>query len=258
MRLDDNVYKIFIPLHVLAIVGVFYILDYWLSFLIIWFLIGVIGNGVAGHRYFAHGQFETYTPIRWVLGFLCSLGGFGPATDWRIQHKVHHLRSDKETDPHSPLFNNKFQVFYGWYFHQKKHNYIADRFVKRIAIEQLRDPYYKFFDKHHFKIVYIFILVLLLIDPVLVYIYGLAFAVDFFRLGSVNYFCHRSGYRNHDTNDGSRNNLWLGWLGMGFGWHNTHHAHPGKLILQEKWWEIDIEGYIGWLLSKKQASQTSV
>jgi fatty-acid desaturase len=31
----------------------------------------------------------------------------------------------------------------------------------------------------------------------------------------------------------------LGWLGMGFGWHNNHHANPGRWYQGETWWEID-------------------
>jgi fatty-acid desaturase len=50
----------------------------------------------------------------------------------------------------------------------------------------------------------------------------------------------------------------LGWLGMGFGWHNNHHAHPGKLILTERWWEIDIEGYVGWVLSLTAGKQNII
>ena len=89
-----------------------------------------------------------------------------------------------------------------------------------------------------------------MINPIYFLIYCLAYCVDFFRLGAVNYWCHQSGYRNFESNDFTTNNLLLGWLGMGFGWHNNHHAHPGRLILHYRWWEIDIEGYIGWLISK--------
>jgi fatty-acid desaturase len=38
---------------------------------------------------------------------------------------------------------------------------------------------------------------------------------------------------------------------LGFGWHNNHHADPKKLILTENWWEIDLEGYMGKILSKE-------
>jgi stearoyl-CoA desaturase (delta-9 desaturase) len=80
--------------------------------------------------------------------------------------------------------------------------------------------------------------------------YFVAYAVEMFRIGAVNAACHCWGYRNHKTSDQSRHNIVVGLLGMGFGWHNNHHADPRKLILTERWWEIDIEGYIGWLLSK--------
>jgi stearoyl-CoA desaturase (delta-9 desaturase) len=80
--------------------------------------------------------------------------------------------------------------------------------------------------------------------------YFVAYAIEMFRIGAVNAACHQWGYRNYNTPDLSRNNIFVGILGMGFGWHNNHHANPGRLILTERWWEIDVEGYIGWGLSK--------
>jgi fatty-acid desaturase len=254
MKFRNDFWLVFLPFHILGLIGLFYF-NYW--FFIFWFLIGVIGNGVAGHRYFAHGQFETYPPIRWMLGFLTSLGGFGPATDWRIQHKMHHLHSDKHNDPHSPYYSSRFHVFYGWYIFQDR-GYMSERFARKLAVSQMRDSFYRFFDKNHYHIIFAFCVILALINFHLLLMYALAVSVDFFRLGAVNYWCHRSGYRSYETADHSTNNVWIGWLGMGFGWHNTHHAHPGKLILTERWWEIDIEGYIGWLLSKDKLNDNSI
>jgi stearoyl-CoA desaturase (delta-9 desaturase) len=238
-------------MHVLAIFSLWWLLDYWLVLLSFWFVFGVIGNGVAAHRYFAHGQFSVAQPVRWMLGFLASLGGIGPANYWAIQHKVHHMHADTAYDPHTPV-NGFWHTMYAWTFPQGKNAdfYLQHRFAKRLAIKHAKDPFYKFFNQHHYTIIYIFCAVLFVIDPVLVLVYAAAYALDFIRLGLVNWFCHRGGYRNHATQDCSTNNVWLGWLGMGFGWHNNHHAHPGKLILTERWWEIDVEGYIGWLLSK--------
>lgn len=248
-----NFWVVFLPFHLWGIIALWYVKEYWISLLVIWFIIGVIGNGVAAHRYFAHGQFITYDPIKWILGFLATIGGIGPITFWVIQHKVHHLRSDKANDPHSPTYNNWFYVFYSWTFPQgnNQDEYLKEKFAKRLAVQMMKDPFYLFFHKHHYKIIYIFSIILLSIDPILFLMYCLAYCIDFLRLGAVNYWCHRSGYRNHETEDATTNNLILGWLGMGFGWHNNHHAQPGKLILTERWWEIDIEGYIGWLLTKK-------
>ena len=252
-----NFWAVFLPFHMIGIYAIWSLPSHWLSFLVLWFLIGVIGNGVAAHRYFAHGQFQTYEPLRWMLGILATLGAMGPVTFWVLSHKLHHLRSDKTNDPHSPLYNNWFHVFYAWHFPQgtDELEYLRDRSDKKLAVQMLRDPFYLFFHRHHYKIIFLFSITLIIINPSYFLMYCLAYCVDFFRLGAVNYWCHRSGYRNFNTDDATTNNLLLGWLGMGFGWHNNHHAHPGRLILQHRWWEVDIEGYIGYILSKKIKSK---
>jgi fatty-acid desaturase len=251
-KFGPNFWKVFLPFHILGVLGIFYAFDHLLTLFVFWFLIGVIGNGVAAHRYFAHGQFETWVPVRWALAFIATLGAIGPISNWPIQHKVHHAFTDTEADPHTPIGHGVWYVFYSWTFPQgnNEQQYLQHRWAKRIAVQQMREPMFKFFHAHHYKIIYVFCVALLLINPVWLLMYCLAYCLDFLRLGSINYFCHTSGYRNFNTKDSSTNNVWLGWLGMGFGWHNNHHANPGRLVVSERWWEIDVEGYIGKLLSK--------
>ena len=57
---------------------------------------------------------------------------------------------------------------------------------------------------------------------------------------SVNSVTHLWGYRNYETNDSSRNNLLIGIIAAGEGWHNNHHADPGSARHGHKWWEIDL------------------
>lgn len=253
-KIGKNNLMVFIPFHILGIIGLGYALDNLWLLLSIWFLIGVIGNGVASHRYFAHQQFETYKPIRWTLGFLAVLGAIGPITHWRIQHLQHHAKSDTEEDPHSPITNSLFHATYGWMFDYNTKQFgdvYGNKSVKKIFVRMLKDDVYRFYHQYHYHILYSFCAILLLVDPRYLLIYCLAYCIDFIRLSLVNVVCHKWGYRNHDTKDYSKNNLIVGILGCGFGWHNNHHANPGKLVLTEKWWEIDIEGYIGFLLSKR-------
>jgi fatty-acid desaturase len=247
----SNFFLIFLPFHLIGVVGLLYAVEHFWILFTLWFIIGVIGNGVAAHRFFAHGQFTCSKPMQWILGILSSLGGIGPLTYWMIQHKTHHLRADSEKDPHNPS-NGIMYTLYSWTFPQGNNEdlYMKERFAKRLAIEIYRNPFHSFFHKHHYKIIYGFCLILFLINPIYLALYCLAYCIDFLRLGLVNWFCHGSGYRNHETQDKSSNNILLGILGMGFGWHNNHHASPGKLILTERWWEIDVEGYIGKVLSK--------
>jgi fatty-acid desaturase len=58
-------------------------------------------------------------------------------------------------------------------------------------------------------------------------------------------------YRNFETKDNSHNNIIIGWLSFGFGWHNNHHHDQRELVNTHHWWEIDIEGQIAKLISKR-------
>ncbi len=55
----------------------------------------------------------------------------------------------------------------------------------------------------------------------------------------VNSICHRHGYRNYQTKDGSRNS-WLGAiLAQGEAWHNNHHAFPKSAAHGHRRFEFD-------------------
>jgi stearoyl-CoA desaturase (delta-9 desaturase) len=56
----------------------------------------------------------------------------------------------------------------------------------------------------------------------------------------VNSAAHMWGYRNYETRDDSRNNVWAGLLCNGDGWHNNHHADPSAARHGHKPWEIDL------------------
>jgi stearoyl-CoA desaturase (delta-9 desaturase) len=60
----------------------------------------------------------------------------------------------------------------------------------------------------------------------------------------VNTINHKYGYRNIKTSDNSVNNIILGYLSSGEGWHNNHHATPSNPKFGKKWWEFDLGYYI--------------
>jgi len=55
----------------------------------------------------------------------------------------------------------------------------------------------------------------------------------------VNSASHIWGYRSYETDDDSRNLWWVGLLAFGEGWHNNHHAFPGRARHGHRWWELD-------------------
>jgi len=65
----------------------------------------------------------------------------------------------------------------------------------------------------------------------------------------VGYVAHRTGYRGFHNRGAAVqgwNNLLLGTLSMGEGWHNNHHTFPRSARIGIRWWELDP----GWWLIK--------
>ena len=56
----------------------------------------------------------------------------------------------------------------------------------------------------------------------------------------VNWFGHKSGYRNFDSlNANSKNTLPLDFLMMGELYQNNHHYKPSNMNFDVKWYEYD-------------------
>jgi stearoyl-CoA desaturase (delta-9 desaturase) len=60
---------------------------------------------------------------------------------------------------------------------------------------------------------------------------------------TINSLAHGFGRRRFDTQDDSRNNVWLALLTFGEGWHNNHHFFPSSSRQGFRWWEIDLTWY---------------
>mgnify|MGYP003705132377 CR=1 FL=1 len=88
--------------------------------------------------------------------------------------------------------------------------------------------------------------------PALLLSYLIYYWIEVVRLGLITSVAHLNipfSYRNFDTDDRSQNNLLLGYLTFGFGWHNNHHANPRDLDTQVRWWEFDLEAKIAKLIN---------
>jgi len=218
------------------------------------FLFFSFGNGTVAHRYFAHTSFKVSRPVHWVLALWATLTGYTPIQYWIVQHRHHHRFTDTVEDLHSPK-NGILRSFIFWTVDKKR---LASVFSSRTSIANyiqcMRDPAIRFFDRYFLHTNILLLVLLTLIDYHLLFSITLAYVFEQIRLGIINSALHvikfPLNYRNHkDVADSSSNNYLIGLLTFGFGWHNNHHSNPGKLILTEKWWEIDLEGYLGWLLS---------
>jgi stearoyl-CoA desaturase (delta-9 desaturase) len=65
----------------------------------------------------------------------------------------------------------------------------------------------------------------------------------------INSLAHTMGSRRFETEDTSRNSLFLALITLGEGWHNNHHHSMTSARQGFYWWEIDITYYILKMLS---------
>lgn len=253
-----------LAVHLLALLAFVPQFFSWIGFWSMVVGIHVFGQGITigYHRLLTHRSFKT---LPWVehafaiLGICCLEDS--PAV-WVAVHRLHHVHSDEQPDPHSPLVTF-FWAHMGWLFvnNSKARSLTAiDTYAKDI----LRDPFYMLLEKRP--------LMLLWIGMAQVPVYFLAgaaigwigwgreaalpLAISMVVWGvyvrivavwhitwSVNSLAHMFGYRTYETGEASRNNWFVALLTVGEGWHNNHHQDPSAASVQHRWWEIDISYY---------------
>lgn len=218
-----------------------------LTALVLFWLTGSIGICLGYHRLFAHRSFKTFPIVERALAIIGTLGGEGSPLFWVSGHRKHHKFSDQDEDPHSPKDGLWWSHFL-WLFPRTDSD--PQQTFRRYAKDLYREPFHRFL--HATFIYWHFVLGFTL--------FGIGWAIwdlrtgislvlfgIFFRLTCVlhvtwlvNSASHVWGYRNYETSDNSRNLWWVGLLAFGEGWHNNHHAFPGRARHGHRWWEFDL------------------
>jgi fatty-acid desaturase len=215
----------------------------WIA-LISWLIIGPISSVVTLHRLLTHRTFKTYQWLETLLSYISVISTVGPTISWVALHRQHHATSDRPGDPHTPYVNGKFSITqaikvwmgYDWHIPNIPIAYVKDL---------MRSPTHKFIFNNYFKIITVFSLLLILIDPVVwLFVYVVPASMTVHLIGVVNVLGHSHGYRNYETKDRSTNSWIANIVSLGDGWHNNHHARPQHYYAGEKWYEWDLMGLL--------------
>jgi stearoyl-CoA desaturase (delta-9 desaturase) len=219
-----------------------------LSFLFLHWQLSVFLQSFFLHRYAAHRQFTMTKRWERVFHFLAwAVGGasyLNPRA-YAIMHRMHHAYSDTPLDPHSPvqqrsfarmmwrtklqfegIKNRRIEVdprFEGGYPEWKLLDYTLTNWPVTVAWGALYTLVYLVFAPHAWMVV------LAPIHWFLGPIHG----------GIVNWFGHKLGYRNYDSDDNSKNTLVFDVLTMGELFQNNHHKWGQSPNFAVRWFEID-------------------
>ena len=227
-------------MHVGAIAALFYFK--WSAvgaFLVMWVIAQNVGIAMSYHRLLTHRGYVVPKWLEYTMAICSTMAMQGGPIYWVAVHRLHHQLTDKPGDPHSPR-DGVWWSHVGWILYGSLHN--GDPALARYAPDLMRDRFYVWLSRFH-------LVPLALAGGVLYYFGGwswllwgipLRVVLGWHTTWLVNSATHLWGYRNFDTRDDSRNNIFVAIISGGEGWHNNHHAHPVSATHGMAWYEIDI------------------
>jgi fatty-acid desaturase len=222
------------------------------------YVFGTLGISLCFHRLLTH---RSLACPKWlehslaILGLCCVQDT--PAR-WVGIHRRHHEHADEQPDPHRPLAGFLW-AHIGWMVYRNR-DLTRLRLVSRYSKDIVRDPFYARLEQN-FRWVRVVLVSWLCFfasgfgiellahrsvpeavqfgSSVLVWGVFVRTVLVWHVTWAVNSVTHLWGYRNYETSDSSRNNVLVGLLSNGEGWHNNHHADPRSARFGRRWWELD-------------------
>ncbi len=178
------------------------------------------------HRLLSHRSFECPRWLEYTLVTLAMLTGQGSPLLWVANHRIHHGRSDREGDVHSPR-RGFWYAHLGWIVDDASTDPEAYRkYCKDLA----GDAYYHWLVRYRLvpQAAAVALAGFTLGWSAVPLVFFLPVVCWMHSTYMVNSVCHdaRFGSRLFETREGSRNVWWVGLLALGEGWHNNHHAYP--------------------------------
>jgi len=200
----------------------------------------MLGIGMAYHRLLTHRGYKTYKWIEYFLTFCGTLALEGGPIFWVATHRIHHQKSDREGDPHTPR-EGTWWAHMGWILTGAGLHHDSAVLSKYVP-DLCRDRVHVFLSTWHWTSNVIVGLALLYFGGLPYVLWGIFFRTTFglHCTWLVNSATHLWGSRRFKTRDDSTNNWWVALITFGEGWHNNHHAHPVSARHGLAWYELDL------------------
>src|ERR1700716_2974414 len=221
-------------------------------------LCGLFGINLCYHRLLTHRGLKCPKWLEHAMVIIAMSCLQDTPARWVAIHRRHHQFADQQPDPHSPLASF-FWAHMGWILVNQP-ELARLGIYQRYAKDILRDRFYVALERNN-SLVWINLGQMPLF-------FGAGFAVAWLSgetpaaavqtglsillfgvfvrtvlvwhiTWAVNSVTHLWGYRNYETDEDSRNNIIVGLIANGEGWHNNHHADPRSARHGHRWWEID-------------------
>jgi stearoyl-CoA desaturase (delta-9 desaturase) len=224
------------------------------------YVMRAMGVTTGFHRLLAHRSFKTGRVMQFILALCGSLAIQGGPLWWVSHHRAHHRDTDTELDIHSPVTKGFWQSHMGW---MMSHAAFNENGANSRDLHKF--PELKFLQRYYVWNIVIQIVAMFALGSalnsmfpewgtsgaqMLVWGFFISTVVTWHVTFMVNSVCHRWGGRPHNTGDASTNNVFVGVLAFGEGWHNNHHQFPFSARHGLRWWQLDLTWWLLKLLER--------
>jgi stearoyl-CoA desaturase (Delta-9 desaturase) len=218
-----------------------------LFFIAHWYL-SLFSQTFFQHRYAAHRAFTMsrgWERFFFFFSWLTQGSSYLSPRAYGIMHRIHHAYTDTELDPHSPTYDKNVLAMM-W----RTKNIYSDILYERVPVEPRftkNVPNWKGFDlfasswASRLSWIAVYVALYLLFAPSAWFLLLVPVHAVMGPLHGViiNWYAHKYGEVNFETDNTSRNLFKVDWLMFGEGYHNNHHVHPARSNFAARKGEFD-------------------
>ncbi len=206
-----------------------------------------IGHSVGLHRGIIHNAYKTSKKFRKLSLYLFVLTGLGNPLTWLKQHYYRDYWQNRRDCPRYFQYKHSLLMDFWWNLHLTFIPNDSKRY--RIPHKDLKDPTLLWLSKTWFLYYIGFMIILYFTVGLNSMLIATCLRSSIIILGHwyIGYASHKYGYSKYtiqDADESGFNDVLLGLISFGEGFHNNHHAHPTSAKFSLTWYEIDF----GWTL----------
>src|ERR1700691_1919029 len=232
---------VLVLLHIMAVAALFTFswANLGVTLFLLWFATG-LGISMGYHRLHTHRSYQVPRALEYLFAVCGALTFEGGPIFWVATHRVHHQKSDRPGDPHSPREGAWWSHMVWMLVGEAKHS--NTRLMAKYAPDLAKDRFYVWLDHYHWLPNILLAVLLFAVGGIPMVLWGvcLRVVIGLHATWLVNSATHMWGSRRFATHDDSRNLWWVALITFGEGWHNNHHAHPTSARHGLAWYEFDM------------------
>ncbi len=212
-----------------------------------------IGHSVGLHRGIIHKSYETSKLFRNISLYAFILTGLGSPLAWLKQHYYRDYWQNRKDCPRYFQYRHSLITDYWWNLHLTFRPKDIERY--NIPEKDLKDPTILWLNNTWYLHYFFFMAVMYLLLGLNSMLIATCLRTSIIILGHwyIGYASHKYGYARykiHNADESGFNDIILGLISFGEGFHNNHHSYPTSAKFSMKWYEIDFGWMLIWLLKK--------